>query len=80
MGFEELQHTNCVLAHSLFQSHLKFKQLQSYTYVKLKTKESFELIGFIKGRVSLAISGSQTYNELCPIHEISSVFQEGHEI
>ena len=30
-------------------------------HVKLKTEESFELKAFIKGRVSLAIPGSQTY-------------------
>ena len=39
----------------------------------MKSDASFEIRAYIKGGISLKMSGSQTFNELCLIHEKSTV-------
>ena len=38
----------------------------------MKTQTNFEIRAYMKGRIFLNILGSQTYNELCPIHKTSA--------
>ena len=38
----------------------------------MTTQASIEIRAYIKGRINLNISGSQTYNELCQIHRTSA--------
>ena len=40
-----------------------------------ESSKSFEIKTYIKGRVNVNISGSQTYNELYQIHRTSVVFK-----
>ena len=42
----------------------------------MKTQGSFEIRTYIKGRVNLNISGSQTYNALCQIHRTSAMYKK----
>ena len=38
----------------------------------MKVQASFEIRAYIKGRINLNISGSQTYNEFCQMHRTSA--------
>ena len=41
----------------------------------MKAQPSFEIRGYIKGRVNLNILGSQTYNKFCQIDRTYAMFQ-----